>query len=407
MKSFHNKQLYKIKDGNMGSSFIKDMKHFSAGYKSLTQYRLSKINKVIDIILFIDKDINANIKFYYTDIYDTVYVKLLLGRVYAMLKTKLHYDKKLRKFVKDMQINFVSYHNPRYINKEYKQDVDEMNNIIAESGQFNSANGMMYASIPLLLYITRNNDMMGLTVHEMGHIIGCDGRIIQNNRYINTQVNLSDLKNKLNIAPNHGLDDEYTEGLNSANSSVLHSLFNAIEFNMNENEVYDTYELYKKFVYIETMHSLLQTVKLLRWYRMYKIEDFFKHSGVYKQKGLMFEYIFMRAYTLLNYQKYMNIIFDEGNIFKPYTKDPYNKQQRVIDDIIKHVVNGTYNNIFNIIFDIHNNNIDKNKTDINNGYIMEYYATDMRYPMRGGTNYYHKYLKYYNKYMKLLTKENF
>jgi len=408
------------KDKFNHSDFMLNVKMLTAGNNSLTHKKISKINKVINVTMMLNADINIYIKFYYINTYDPVFFKNILGRVYSMLMSKIESEEgSYLNFIRDMEINFVSYYNPRSINGEYKESVDEMKTVIAESGYFNSANGFMAVKYmhPSISYITRENDMLGLTVHEMGHITSCDGRIFKKDKCINVKVNLNNLIKKLNIsAKDGGLDTEYTEGLNSTNSSILHSLFNAIEFNIIKNNKYDTYALFKQFIIIEIVYALQHMVRLLRWYRFKSIDEFIgQDNKIYKQNGLMFEYIFMRAYTLLNYDKYMNIIYKDGNVFDPYKNNPGIKQQKVINDITKHITEGTYNSIFNIIFNIHNKKIEKEKGKEKgkekSKYIMDYYGVDLHQTgttqdnnMIGGTNYYNKYIKYKKKYKRLCNK---
>ncbi len=411
-------KLVTVTEGKINSiKFMDDMKNmFQLTKNSITYNKISKINKVLHIILNISPTTNIYINFSYINNYNKHFLKNIIGRIYSMIMTKIDFEEKeYIDNIKNMQINFILYYYPRCIYKEYNKTVDEINSIISKSGCFNSSNGMMitkYNKDPSMSYITRKNDMLGLTVHEMGHITSCDGRIFtkmkNTMRCVNIKVNLNELIKKLNISDNdNNLDTEYTEGLNSTNSSVLHSIFNAIEFNIFNKNKHNIYNLFEQFLLIEIVYSLLHTVRLLRWYRFKSIEDFIgQNNKIYKQKGLMFEYIFMKAYTLLNYNKYMKTIFNNGNIFDPYKENSSDKQQKVLNDIINHITKGTYNKLFNMVFEMHNK---KEKGSLPDGkFIMDYYAVDLREKsnsMKGGVvDYYYKYLKYKKKYMKLKTR---
>jgi len=525
---------------------------------SLAYDELEKMAKIEEIELKLEMT-KVTIFFYYINTYDKNFLRSLIRRIYIMLMIKYEYEEQRNSYVSytkhigNLKIHLVSNYNPRKIYKEHYVSINEMKENIKYTGCFNTASGLTSINGNVSI-ITKENDMQGLLVHEIGHLVGCDGNIFNPLRATLrkelTKVNLEKLVEKLNVNvdDNHGIEkDYYREGLNNTNSSVLHSLFNAIEYityreeekrekeeeeynddedtfwekidkhaarikkDAKENNKENVYNIFKKFLIIEVVYSLLQTVRLLRWYGFKKIEDFFvrgnkkkeeKEETIYKYKQndiQMFEYIFLRAYTLLNYNKYINKIFKNGNMFDPYKGYPHPKiytydkikktyteietpskdipdkskktymiknppeyiyneskktyteikktseemeneenierdehsknrtsrQEVVIDEITSHITKGTYDNLFNRIFELHENkNISENKENILDNkicgsYVLDYFAVDLRkkviqsdsekkylskFKLIGGgnkTNYYYKYMKYKKRYLML------
>jgi len=252
----------------------------------------------------------------------------------------------------DMSIDILLYHAPRIMTNTYKKSVNEITEI-GKKYYFNCTCGyaMLDANNKFKICVTRKNSCLGLLTHELGHICQLDLGIFRNNEYIFPNDRLlhwqEAVKKYFNINKKSHIGS-MTEGINNGNSSIIHSMFLALE----DTKTTDSLKhKYNKFYEKEFIYSIQMTCKLLKWFKYSSLNNLFiKTNENYIQDSFLLEYILLRCVYLIN--------FDTLNIF----------DKKIIDDdkyvtlFLKKLINSI--NIIDVFI-----NLTKNKNTMS----MEYY----------------------------------
>lgn len=235
------------------------------------------------IIDFDDLGYNVRIKIYYTDklFNDKYIIQEIICRVYTMLylfeNNNINYE-----------IIMLLYKLPRIIPCTYISSVEEINDITPK-GYFNCTNGYyQYQGDKKFILVTRYNDSMGLLIHELCHAVGID---------IGGYDTFAKWKSYYNIHFN-GKAGYFTEGINNANASIIHSMFLSIKYNVDFNVLINN----------ECDYVYNQCCKLVSYYfkdnkQYHTISDLY---NIYTQNGQMFEYNILRYIYLSNRDKLYN-----------------------------------------------------------------------------------------------------
>ncbi len=253
--------------------------YINKGFKTLTNLCNIDFNELgynVHIKIYFSNKIN-NIKYIIQEILCRVYTMLYLFEV-----EKINYE-----------IVMLLYELPRLIPYKFNKARNEIN-IVGELGYFNCTNGY-YNRQPdkKFILITRFNDSMGLLIHELCHATGLDIGAYETFNEWQTYYN-----NKFN-----GKSGFFTEGINNANATIIHSMLLSIKYNIDFYEIFDS-EV--KYVYDECC-------KLISFYikdpsqNIVTIHDL---VGIYTQDGQMLEYNILRYVYLY----YCNILYNFKNI---------------------------------------------------------------------------------------------
>lgn len=239
-----------------------------------------------------------------------------------------------------------------------------------KDGHYNCSSGYtsLYVNdnkINNTMLITRLPEHLGLFTHEMGHLLGYDfGTIVNTDSY----MSLSGMVNSYNcpkkildpIAKNLSnsvIDNfEFMESINNYNTTIIHSIFNAIEIE-NTNEV-NYLALTTNLIRIEVVYSIFHTAKILFRSGFSSYESFFDNrSKEYKldQKAFLFEYTIVRALMFINndildIMKYRHIDGDKVCTFtsshnmceyqkKVFVKESFTKVKSILNYFLKNLQN--------------------------------------------------------------------
>lgn len=354
-------------------------------YYEISETNKSKLNKITEFELKIKKtNLFLNI------IYENSFDKVLLDRLCQVLNLFVNYFYEKNPNIANAKIYLVFYKEPRRLSKNitYK-DMDEVAKLCA----YNCGSGRtnMHSFDNIIIFATRENDMIGLLIHELLHAFKMDGFTFDthylklNNRTIN----------RFN----------YFESICTIHTSIYLSLINSVLFFGKEN--------FKSLLKLELVHSISLFCKLCRVQGFKSFKDMYEkiEYGInYSQKGAMLEYILGRALFILDYENIVNQcdfkyelnknLINENNInlFLQLLDKSFKKNLDLLDKLLVHV-----NNKIKLGDDL-NEKIYGNLS-------MEYYCVDIggetkkefeKYKLYGGGDkYYAKYLKYKRKYLKL------
>lgn len=354
---------------------------------------------------------------------------------FANLKTALTSDS-FNIYILLYPLNRATYKtvkNYRDINKELKD--------LQVNGCYNCSSG--YTSFMVYkdqtkkfanMLITRLPEVQGLLTHEIGHLLGWDFEVFTetDTLYSTTgmlQTNkLTDTHNKLlQKLPLKQTKCVFAEVFNNTNTTILHSICNAIELNSGTRSWDSNLELFQELLEIEILYSIYHTVKILYWAGFTTYDRFFDTDFdiKYHQKSLLLEYTIIRSFVLLNlndYVKNIQLTPDQAYSFTITTDDKLTDnytvtRNKMITEILvlmtgKSEVKQSYKSIFNL-FNSHlkdvpesDNNCESKCGNIN----MEYFCIDLLPKIEsetgllegGGINYFQKYQKYKQKYLLLL-----
>ena len=282
------------------------------------------------------------------------------------------------------------------------------------------------------MLMTRIPEMLGLTTHEIGHLLGWDFEVfVEKPEYYSTTG--MQRMNKLTAEHNTLLkelpldsknDVVFPEVFNNTNTTIIHTICNAIEYPDNSDKL----KLFKELLIIEILYSIYHSAKILVWAGFNRFESFFDNDTdmIYHQKALLFEYTIARSFVLLNLNGYIKnivgnpltfLIIDGDNVTKEYT----DKRNGMITDILTLMtgqsdIKESYKVIYNLFNDyLQNLEIEESSNndckDTCGKINMEYFCIDLL-PLNevstfkvqtgnGYINYYDKYQKYKKKYLAL------
>jgi hypothetical protein len=420
---------------------------------------LNTLTRQFNYDIVINEKVTMKLIVYYTsDDIDNRLVKTIAGRIFTLARLKYENlntpEEDVQKYndlLNNFPITIALYWSPRAsFGQGILENIPESVNFMRNSGCFNSSSGITEGTKadfmpPVKMTLSRDNEVLGLLTHELGHLFGYDTGIIdlifdtpgtavyQPKNFDNWQDTYTE--NMGIISEDHKLFGDY-EGINNANTSVIHAMFNSVEYLLNSRKysLDASFGLYKKFLLIEFVHAMIQCSRLIKWFGFESFEGFAlmketkeketKENRRYQQDAMMFEYIFLRLLILFNYDDCMNILFQNGgNIMKPhpYSVDIRGKLHRILTGSVKDLTR-----IMNIVFRFHadvlargEDAVQPNNSNTCGKYLMEYFAVDMRGretnpadydTYRGGSTFKslddYKYNKYKKKYVDLKQKYN-
>lgn len=279
-------------------------------YMQLNEHLLVKIDDAI-------------INFYYDNHDD---VKELIRKCTMRIHCMLHVFG--NKFHKNIEFHILLYDATRAITREYFQIPNEINEL-GEYALFNCVCG--YAAMnrnKFTICVSRKNGCLGLLVHELCHTCCLDASTCDDKEY-KFPIHKFKQWNNYTKEHMHYNSGQFSEGVNNANSTILHAMFNAIE---NHTE-------YHECLKEEINHAFEMSAKLLSWFKYKSYTEFLEHPERYTQKSQMFEYIILRAIYLLYFEELDLInkkLEDEDeymqNFFKFFESE---NTHNIIDDSIR------------------------------------------------------------------------
>lgn len=274
------------------------------------------------------QQINININIYTYDNDEEEINKKIIDRIFTMIES--FYD---RINIKEIVFYILLFDAPRVITKEYENTPKEFE-IFSKLSLFNCINGWFkkYENCYEIV-VTRKNNCLGLLTHELCHLCQLDyGGYITFHQWYSYHLK--------NISNNPG---KFTEGINNAISTIIHSLFLNLEHNNNYN-----------YLYAEIKHSYKLCQKIIKYFKCSSLNELL-NKKIYNQTSQIFEYMFLRYIYLKNLDILFHLKYDKiNNIF--YNKTDMNK----------------YYNTYIILLENENYNI-VNNNDNNNIEYMEYY----------------------------------
>ena len=257
-----------------------------------------KLTTKTTVTLKLNNDATTIITFYHKN--DVDLIKKCIKRIYCMINVFGNKDNV--KIYDGMTIDILLYYAPRIMTDRYKHDISEINEV-GKKCYFNCTCG--YASIDndkFKLCVTRKNGCLGLLVHELGHICELDL-----GRYYNDKYNFPDnrltgwkylVKKYFDIDKSCHIGN-MTEGLNNGNSSIIHSMFIALESKHNSG---DLFNIYKQCYEKEFIYAIEMLGKLLKWFDYKSLNELFRRNkGKYTQRSLLLEYILLRCVYLIHF----------------------------------------------------------------------------------------------------------
>lgn len=217
-------------------------------------------------------------------------IKKFVNRIGTMIK--IFYKNISRKTI---IINMFNYNAPRFIPEQYETSPSEFESV-SNNDIFNCTNGYyQQRKNDINIVITRENTNSGLLIHELCHMCKLDfggyGMFEQWNQD----------KQRYGIKT----DSEFTEGINNAISSIIHSIFTALE---------RTGDFKKEFIrvfYSEYQYAKDMVGNLLHYFKCNTIGDL-KEKG-YNQNSMVFEYIVLRYIYLKNLHKLLHFAYEEDD----------------------------------------------------------------------------------------------
>jgi len=282
---------------------ITDMPNVSIdGLKNPNSYigkAFNQLTKKTIIKMKIEDNIFIQIHIYHNGEYELV--KNCIKRIYCMIKI-FGNEENISKY-DGMVVDILLYNAPRLITSEYTKTPDEMNDI--SNGQFfNCTCGYaMIENDKFKICVTRKNGCLGLLTHELGHVCELDLGHFDNGEY---KFPNDRLKNWKYIVRKHFdvTDDCHvglmTEGINNGNSSIIHSIFLALETHDSKNVT----KMFEHYYKQEFLHSIKMLCRLLKWFKYHSLRELVIHNRLkYNQKSLLLEYILVRCIYLMNFEK--------------------------------------------------------------------------------------------------------
>ena len=308
--------------------------------KSYVYHAFSKLNMKTQVELKLNSESTTHIIFYHKN--DMELIEKCIHRIYCLINCFGNYEN--MKMYDGMTINILLYNAPRIITNTYKRDTSEINEI-GKKSFFNCTCG--YATSfnkKFNICVSRRNGCLGLLTHELGHICELDLGIIKDGKYehpynrmkgwINLVKKYFDVNKSCQIG-------NLNEGINNGNSTIIHSMFLALESNVDKKYLIEKYNEY----YIEEYnHSFMMLKKLLYWFKYDSIGELIsKNESKYTQRSQMLEYIYCRCIYLLYFSdlmvfkvdKNVNHVDDES-----YVKMFYDKiltSVEIINEIMKKI----------------------------------------------------------------------
>lgn len=252
--------------------------------------------KYENIISFSVNDFIVNIKVFTYSPLGEIESEKIVKRINCMIKT-------FSSRIEDKRINIYLflYNCPRLIPETYNETPYEFNDIYLND-LFNCTNGYYQKrKNGIKLLITRMNCYKGLLVHELCHMCNLDF-----GGYDTFEEWEIDKKK-------YGINkfSKFTEGLNNGLSSIIHSVFIALD---NEG---DFKEEFNKIYYCEFKYAEELVGNLLHYFKCNKIKEL-KDKG-YNQISMVFEYIVLRYV----YLKYIDMLFHFSYEFEKREKEYY------------------------------------------------------------------------------------
>lgn len=254
--------------------------------------------KYENIITFKVLDYDITVRCYSYNILSKKEINKIVNRINCMI---LSFKENIE--VKPINIFIYLYNIPRVITKTYYKSPNEFEDFY-KYDLFNCVNGYYNNKKDYhKILITRLNTYKGLLTHELCHMCKLDfGGYETFNQWEND-------KKKFGIT---GFS-KFTEGINNAISSIIHSVFITIEdfgkINFKNN--------FNKIFYCECKYANDLVGNLLNYFKCNKIKDL-KDNG-YNQNSMVFEYIILRNVYLKN----INILF---HINKNFNEEEYYKK---------------------------------------------------------------------------------
>lgn len=283
--------------------------------KSYVFSAFERLTTLTKVKLKINNLTEVSIDFYHNN--DNDLIEKCIRRIYCFINAFGNFGQ--GNMYNGMHFDILLYYAPRIMSNSYKKSVNEIN-IIGDKCFFNCACG--YASTvngKMKICVTRKNGCLGLLTHELGHICEMDLGIIRDGKFENPYNRLvgwrNYVKKHFDVSRKCRIG-KLNEGVNNGNSSIIHSMFLAIESGGNE---IDLVKKYRNFYVSEFIHSFAMLKKLLNWFKYNTIYELVrKDKRKFTQKAQLLEYIFARCIYLLN--------FDELMIFK------VNNGVNIVDD---------------------------------------------------------------------------
>lgn len=232
-----------------------------------------------NVITFSIEDFNITLNIYTIFIISPIEVQKIVNRIGTMIKVF-----KENIVHKVINIHMLNYNAPRFIPEQYSNSPDEFEKIY-EYDLFNCTNGYYQKRKDNInIVITRENTNKGLLTHELCHMCSLDfGGYGMFDKW-------NEDKKKYGITTR----SEFTEGINNAMSSIIHSVFVSIE------KGGDFKEEFRRTFYSEYQYAKDMVANLLHYFKCDKLSEL-KENG-YNQNSMVFEYIVLR-YVYLKYLK--------------------------------------------------------------------------------------------------------
>lgn len=260
-----------------------------------------RLNEKTDYVLKINDKVIINIHFYHINGKMAKLMIECVRRVYCMIKVFGSY-KNMDKYG-DMDIDILLYDAPRVMTDTYASSTREMD-YIGKDCYFNCTCG--YATIidnKFKICVSRCNGCLGLLVHELGHICELDLGNFDDERYNFPTNRLNGWKTtvkKYFDIDEHCHIGNMTEGINNGNSSIIHSMFLALE-NGNKRTCYAKYEEYYRMEYL---YAIKMYCKLMRWFKYNSIRELVRRDKCkFVQRSQLLEYIVIRCIYLMNFEQ--------------------------------------------------------------------------------------------------------
>lgn len=262
------------------------------------------LNLLTQVRMKISNNIHVNVNIYHTK-NDLILMTKCLRRIYCMLNI-FGNQKYLHKY-NDMTIDILMYDAPRIMTNHYQSSPNEMNDMWKEY-YFNCTCG--YATIhdnKFYICVSRKNTCLGLLTHELCHICELDLGYFDNDGNYQFPDEYFHSWHKY-VRNNWDVDTKcylglFTEGINNANSSIIHAMFMALE-SKNPRTVSLLEKRYHKMLTREYIHDLTMVSNLLHWFKYKNLNELLvKNECKYIQHSLLLEYILLRAVYLTYFKK--------------------------------------------------------------------------------------------------------
>lgn len=331
---------------------VRNELHHIPSYDNENSILANKIKKCTikkKYILTID-NFNVNLFFYCSnDNIDDDFVYNTARIIFIFIKT----FSRNNDLYKDFNFRFLLVEHPRVLNTTIEQS--------AIDGDFNNSSGMTNIFGKELI-VTRLSGFNGLLIHELLHLLGLEFCFsFQNNEYSHYDEWINDWFISFNLKKNHSVRNLY-EGICNTSTNYFLSIYNSIYLNhITHNNKLVKYFCY--FFYLEFVHSLIQTIKLLKGYNINNYKQLVNNNNdIYHQISLMFEYIVLRFYIVNDYYRLLLYKMLKSN-FNTGSKQENEHFQNNLNSNTLRLINvknleTLFNNISNNINDIYS--IDNN-----------------------------------------------